>query len=1282
MSTLRWCNIRTRPRRETRGVSRSKCGDLITACVPVTWAISIIVYESADATDFNDGFGTGELVVGVRAYQWGWEYYYPKSIDLNYSVRPSYSSFIGNSLKYNHASGHNLDSNNLWKLYQNKLEDKIVTPAHLLLLPTENGKTVNFFNCLDIGSNTLKGSEAFSSVRNSTKAYNTSLLTLTSPNVSKYFKIHELYFNDNNFLDSANYGIKRQHSLISPSSTTNNFSTFFDSNNKDHFLTYTLGSTTGKASSVQFDLNTQDFSPKTPFSLTKNALNSLSLLELGTNGSNNNALLNLLNFPKIVSEVNADSDGSVVSSPVLKLTNTNMGKNYLYDWTQFRNSNFLQGRGSQAASTSLLKTPTSTNKVLSSAGPNTKILLSDQSVRQYTNLKPTQSNYNLSDGTNPLTSNTYLLNATNPASTLATNYLANKSNNVDLSVVNHVLSSRDFLEGTHFPNRSNNPSISRLDYNSMASQNVLFDVNRSSVTQKVFTKNLDTVDLLQGAREKAPSSINASYWSFFWRNSNLDLRLTPVQNFTSVTDTLYAAPFVGYSEYDFRNDQSIDMLEDVYWETSLPTYTYYDYLNLNKTFKSVAADDQKTLTLENFFFNNFLPNRSNSTKSFNKMPSSSLRFYMNPVHFDDSVTSISHMQQSELSQFPLINDLSENDETYNAYKNLLEYNNFYSSTLLGVDSPSLFPQTYLAVLNNFRGDYEDFGWWLGTSRTANSSDEGLSPKLLNDNLVLSNLDLLNGYNTSFNDLRVASSPVLRSSVRNLVVNYNAFQKVSRARFDEGRANTSAKQFAYLGQKQAFITDSKVPYLSLLKKNTDSFYNTTLYNTKPLFTLNDTDALFTLPNTPFYDFPFLLSQTSDVIRYAWIDWFAQWKYIEVQPSSVSRFSTLGMPYLRKPFDFNTSAGDQFQDTEAYFTRISRSRKNYLPNWLYTPYFYNRFYVWNKMGSVTETFLTGNSTASMQKNNLKQMSWYWNDMFYKNTDQAQQTYSYSGDNSYSKSTYRPQSSIQTYYTSLNHLTDILSKREFLYRQYFESKNNLVRLPLELTVNPNNPLLNEFKDSFLFIDPTNYISEEARSTTYSSLAFFKVLYLKEALNFLSTSSHKLPFNATLFNEYLLFYFFGTNSNKIGRNEELYKNPYRPLRKGVSSLLRMHATGAIAMPVEIRLQILASSRDVIHSWAIPSAGVKIDCVPGYTSHRIMIFLLTGIYWGQCQEICGRYHHWMPIVAYFMKRDLFFLWCTHFVFNSTAQGDWDISDRQFSDYLNFVSYDKSSWVTELTQTA
>ena len=61
--------MRTRPRRETRGVSRSKCGDLITACVPVSWAASIIISESTDSSDLYDGFGAAEITVGIRAYQ-------------------------------------------------------------------------------------------------------------------------------------------------------------------------------------------------------------------------------------------------------------------------------------------------------------------------------------------------------------------------------------------------------------------------------------------------------------------------------------------------------------------------------------------------------------------------------------------------------------------------------------------------------------------------------------------------------------------------------------------------------------------------------------------------------------------------------------------------------------------------------------------------------------------------------------------------------------------------------------------------------------------------------------------------------------------------------------------------------------------------------------------------------------------------------------------------------------------------------------------------------------
>ena len=113
----------------------------------------------------------------------------------------------------------------------------------------------------------------------------------------------------------------------------------------------------------------------------------------------------------------------------------------------------------------------------------------------------------------------------------------------------------------------------------------------------------------------------------------------------------------------------------------------------------------------------------------------------------------------------------------------------------------------------------------------------------------------------------------------------------------------------------------------------------------------------------------------------------------------------------------------------------------------------------------------------------------------------------------------------------------------------------------------------------------------------------------------------------------------------------------------------------IEIRLHILASSKDVIHSWSIPSAGIKIDCVPGYSSHRVAIFLVSGTYWGQCMEICGRFHHWMPIILYFMKRDLFFLWCTHFQHFDQSTNNFTAIAKTSSVASKPASYTTQDWV-------
>jgi hypothetical protein len=54
--------------------------------------------------------------------------------------------------------------------------------------------------------------------------------------------------------------------------------------------------------------------------------------------------------------------------------------------------------------------------------------------------------------------------------------------------------------------------------------------------------------------------------------------------------------------------------------------------------------------------------------------------------------------------------------------------------------------------------------------------------------------------------------------------------------------------------------------------------------------------------------------------------------------------------------------------------------------------------------------------------------------------------------------------------------------------------------------------------------------------------------------------------------------SANHTG-SDYMLKSQFKPLKKGISNMLRLHATGTIAMPIEMRLQILASSRDIIHS-------------------------------------------------------------------------------------------------------
>lgn len=92
---------------------------------------------------------------------------------------------------------------------------------------------------------------------------------------------------------------------------------------------------------------------------------------------------------------------------------------------------------------------------------------------------------------------------------------------------------------------------------------------------------------------------------------------------------------------------------------------------------------------------------------------------------------------------------------------------------------------------------------------------------------------------------------------------------------------------------------------------------------------------------------------------------------------------------------------------------------------------------------------------------------------------------------------------------------------------------------------------------------------------------------------------------------------------------------------LLRTRKT--LVLPAHVNITLITNSYDVVHSWFLPGLGVKLDCVPGRSTHHTFYVDNVGFFYGQCAEICGRYHHHMPIRVCMLPYEHFFVWWQHF---------------------------------------
>nr|YP_009630794.1 cytochrome c oxidase subunit II [Isoteinon lamprospilus]QBS14455.1 cytochrome c oxidase subunit II [Isoteinon lamprospilus] len=85
------------------------------------------------------------------------------------------------------------------------------------------------------------------------------------------------------------------------------------------------------------------------------------------------------------------------------------------------------------------------------------------------------------------------------------------------------------------------------------------------------------------------------------------------------------------------------------------------------------------------------------------------------------------------------------------------------------------------------------------------------------------------------------------------------------------------------------------------------------------------------------------------------------------------------------------------------------------------------------------------------------------------------------------------------------------------------------------------------------------------------------------------------------------------------------------------------IILPMNNQIRILITSSDVIHSWTIPSLGVKVDANPGRLNQTNFFINRPGIYFGQCSEICGANHSFMPIMIESISINKFINWINNY---------------------------------------
>ena len=104
-------------------------------------------------------------------------------------------------------------------------------------------------------------------------------------------------------------------------------------------------------------------------------------------------------------------------------------------------------------------------------------------------------------------------------------------------------------------------------------------------------------------------------------------------------------------------------------------------------------------------------------------------------------------------------------------------------------------------------------------------------------------------------------------------------------------------------------------------------------------------------------------------------------------------------------------------------------------------------------------------------------------------------------------------------------------------------------------------------------------------------------------------------------------------------------------NSFRLLEVDNRVVLPINTQVRILVTAADVIHSWTVPALGVKVDGTPGRLNQTNFFINRPGLFYGQCSEICGANHSFIPIVIESIPTNYFIKWIINS--SNTSLDDW-----------------------------